>query len=69
MQSSEQGLTNLKEVVDTLILIPNDRLLQIIDKNTSLQDSFRMADKNTAPGHPGHFGIDHRSWPDQPGLL
>jgi cell division protein FtsZ len=53
MQSSEQGLTNLKEVVDTLILIPNDRLLQIIDKNTSLQDSFRMADKILRQGIQG----------------
>jgi len=53
MQSSEQGLTKLKEVVDTLILIPNDRLLQIIDKNTSLQDSFRMADKILRQGIQG----------------
>ncbi len=53
MQSSELGLTNLKEVVDTLILIPNDRLLQIIDKNTSLQDSFRMADKILRQGIQG----------------
>jgi cell division protein FtsZ len=52
-QSCELGLTNLKEFVDTLILIPNDRLLQIIDKKTSLQDSFRLADKILRQGIQG----------------
>ncbi|OGT26470.1 MAG: cell division protein FtsZ [Gammaproteobacteria bacterium RBG_16_66_13] len=38
------GIGGLKEHVDTLIVIPNDRLLQIADKRASLQDAFRMAD-------------------------
>ncbi|HEX9797845.1 MAG TPA: cell division protein FtsZ [Anaerolineales bacterium] len=42
--SAEGGINRLKEHVDTLIVIPNDRLLQLADKKASLQDSFRMAD-------------------------
>jgi cell division protein FtsZ len=44
MQSAEQGISKLKEHADTLIAIPNDRLLQIADKRASLQDAFRLAD-------------------------
>jgi cell division protein FtsZ len=44
MQSAETGIGNLKEHADTLIVIPNDRLLQLADKRSSLQDAFRMAD-------------------------
>jgi cell division protein FtsZ len=41
---AEMGIGNLKEHADTLIVIPNDRLLQIADKHASVQNSFRMAD-------------------------
>jgi cell division protein FtsZ len=44
LQSAEGGINRLKEQVDTLIVIPNDRLLQIVDKRASLQESFRRAD-------------------------
>jgi cell division protein FtsZ len=44
MQSAEAGIGKLKEHAHTLIAIPNDRLLQISDKRSSLQDSFRLAD-------------------------
>src|SRR5512142_2350330 len=44
MQSAEQGIGKLKEHADTLIVIRNDRLLQIADKRASLQDAFRLAD-------------------------
>jgi cell division protein FtsZ len=44
MQAAEVGITQLKEHADTLIAIPNDRLLQIADKRASLQDAFRLAD-------------------------
>jgi cell division protein FtsZ len=43
-QSAEAGISQLKEHADTLIVIPNDRLLQIADKRSSLQDAFRLAD-------------------------
>jgi cell division protein FtsZ len=52
-QSCELGLANLNEHVDTLIVIPNDRLLQVIDKKTSLQDSFRLADEILRQGIQG----------------
>lgn len=41
---AEMGLEQLKSRVDTLIIIPNDRILQIIDRNTSLLDAFRTVD-------------------------
>jgi len=44
MQGAEAGIGQLKEHAHTLIAIPNDRLLQIADKRSSLQDSFRLAD-------------------------
>jgi len=44
MQSAEAGVSKLKEHAHTLIAIPNDRLLQIADKRSSLQDAFRLAD-------------------------
>ena len=44
MSQAMQGLEELKKNVDTLIVIPNDRLREIIDKTTSLVDSFREVD-------------------------
>lgn len=42
--SAEDGIQQLKEQVDTLIVIPNDRILQLIDKKTSVPEAFHMAD-------------------------
>ena len=53
LQSSEGGINRLKEQVDTLIVIPNDRLLQIVDKRASLQESFRLADDVLRQGIQG----------------
>lgn len=50
---AETGVSNLKEKVDTLITIPNDRLLQVADKNTSINDAFRMADDVLRQGVQG----------------
>jgi cell division protein FtsZ len=44
IQTAEAGISKLKEQSDTLIVIPNDRLLQIVDKRSNLQDAFRLAD-------------------------
>ncbi|GAB4494791.1 MAG: cell division protein FtsZ [Anaerolineales bacterium] len=44
IQSAEAGIEKLKEHADTLIVIPNDRLLQIVDKRANLQDAFKIAD-------------------------
>lgn len=45
MRQAEEGLRKLKEVVDTVITIPNQRLLSVASKNTSLTDAFRRADE------------------------
>jgi cell division protein FtsZ len=43
-KQAEEGLAELKTAVDTVIAIPNERLLQTVNLNTSIQDAFRMAD-------------------------
>ncbi len=53
MRSSEAGIEKLKEHVDTLIVIPNDRLLAIVDKRASLQQSFKVADEVLRQGIQG----------------
>lgn len=44
MLQAEQGIRELRECVDTLITIPNERLLSVVDRNVSLVDAFKMAD-------------------------
>jgi cell division protein FtsZ len=44
MDLAEKGLENLKKEVDALIIIPNDRLLAIVDKDTSIKNAFAMSD-------------------------
>ena len=50
---AEQGVEALKEKVDTLIVIPNDRLLEIVDKNTPMLEAFREADNVLRQGVQG----------------
>lgn len=50
---AEEGLENLKERVDTIITIPNDKLLQIIDKKTTLINSFKIVDDVLRQGVQG----------------
>lgn len=52
-RSAEAGIEKLKEHVDTLIVIPNDKLLETADKRMSLIDSFRMADDVLRQGIQG----------------
>jgi len=52
-QQAETGITTLKEKVDTLITIPNDRLLQVVEKNTSIMEAFRIADDILRQGVQG----------------
>ncbi|HQX76946.1 MAG TPA: cell division protein FtsZ, partial [Thermoflexales bacterium] len=52
-KSAESGIEKLKEHVDTLIVIPNDKLLDIVDKRASLQQSFRVADDVLRQGIQG----------------
>jgi cell division protein FtsZ len=53
LQSAEQGISKLKEHADTLICIPNDRLLQIVDKRAGLQEDFQKADDVLRQGIQG----------------
>jgi cell division protein FtsZ len=50
---AEQGIEQLRPVVDTLIVIPNDRLLQTASKNTSMIQAFQMADSVLRQGIQG----------------
>ncbi len=51
--SAEEGIANLKQHVDTLITVPNDRLLQVADKRTPLSEAFRLADDVLRQGIQG----------------
>ena len=53
IQTAELGIEELKGKVDTLIVIPNDRLLQIMDKKTPLNEAFRLADDVLRQGIQG----------------
>ena len=50
---ADKGIQGLKEKVDTLIVIPNDRLLTISNENTSMMNAFRMADEVLLQGVRG----------------
>ncbi|MCL4366884.1 cell division protein FtsZ [Patescibacteria group bacterium] len=50
---AEDGVEELKDKVDALIVIPNQRLLEVVDKNMTLQDAFRMADNVLGQGVQG----------------
>jgi cell division protein FtsZ len=50
---AEQGIQALKAAVDTLIIIPNERLLEIADEETPVTDAFRMADEVLTAGVTG----------------
>jgi len=52
-QQAELGIENLRDHVDTLIVIENDRLLQVVEKKTSVVDAFRMADDILRQGVQG----------------
>src|SRR5687767_7385464 len=52
-EQAELGIRDLREHVDTLIVIENDRLLQVVDKDTSIVDAFRMADDVLRQGVQG----------------
>src|SRR6266516_2903127 len=51
--AAEEGIVNLKQHVDTLITVPNDRLLQVADKKMPLSEAFRLADDVLRQGIQG----------------
>jgi cell division protein FtsZ len=52
-RQAEEGIERLREVVDTLIVIPNEKLLAIVEKRTSIIDAFRQADDVLRQGVQG----------------
>src|SRR6476660_3580196 len=52
-QQAESGIDRLRDTVDTLIVIENDRLLQVVEKKTSVVDAFKMADDILRQGVQG----------------
>ncbi len=53
MKNAEAGIADLKQRVDTLVVIPNDRLLQVVSKGTSMIEAFRTADDVLRQGIQG----------------
>lgn len=53
MSQAEEGISRLKEAVDTLITIPNDRLLQVVERRTSIMQAFKIADDVLRQGVQG----------------
>jgi cell division protein FtsZ len=53
MKAAEQGIVALGEEVDTLIVVPNNRLLSVLDKQTSMVEAFRVADDVLRQGVQG----------------
>jgi len=50
---AEKGIAELKSKIDTVITIPNDRLLQVVDKDTTIDEAFRIADDVLRQGVQG----------------
>jgi cell division protein FtsZ len=53
MELAEEGITKMREAVDTLIIIPNERLWSVIDKNTTRREAFHKADDVLRQGVQG----------------
>lgn len=44
-QNAQEGIKRMKDSVDTLIIIPNDRIFNVIDKKTTFKQAFSMIDR------------------------
>ena len=67
MEQAETGVDNLKDNVDALVVIPNNKLLEVSDKKTTMQEAFKMADDVLSQGvkgisdlitSPGYINLD-----------
>ena len=65
---AEQGLINLKEAVGAMIVIPNDRLLSIVDKETTFLSAFQICDDVLRQAVEGNFRPNHNARHHQCGL-
>ena len=68
MNNALTGIENLKESVDTLIVIPNDKLLEIVDRRTTMPDALKKADEVLQQAVQGITDLINRAGTDQPGL-
>ncbi|MBB6031561.1 cell division protein FtsZ [Borreliella spielmanii] len=57
LRLAEQGINNLRKSVDTLIIIPNQKLLTVVDKRTTIKDAFKRADDVLRMGVQGIAGL------------
>lgn len=53
MRNADRGIEQLKLNVDTLVVVPNDRLLQVVNKGTTMNDAFKIADDTLRQGIQG----------------
>ena len=67
-KSAEEGIKTLSDCVDTMIVIPNDKLLDIAEKKTTMLEAFAIRRWRPFPGHPGITDLIHRPRYHQPGL-
>ena len=67
-QAAEAGIDALADEVDTLIVVPNNKLLSVLDKQTSMMEAFRVADDVLRQGVQGISDLITLPGPDQPRL-
>ena len=65
---ADAGVHELRSVCDTLIVIPNDRLLEVLDRSTSMLEAFRIADDVLRQGVQGICDLITMPGSDQPRL-
>ena len=65
---AEQGIRALRDTVDTLITIPNERLLNFVERGDVARRGVQDRRRHPAPGRAGHLRSHHRSRRDQPRL-
>ncbi len=53
MQNAERGIASLKEKVDALVVVPNDRLLQVVERKTTFTEAFNLSDEVLRQGVQG----------------
>ena len=66
MNNALAGIEKLKESVDTLIVIPNDKLLEVVDRRTTMPEALKKADEVLQQGISGYHRPDQCTISDQP---
>jgi cell division protein FtsZ len=66
---AEHGIAELRSACDTTIVIPNDRLLEVLERSTSMLDAFKVADDVLRQGAHDHVRLGHGPHGDRLFLL